>query len=233
MHSENIWGFVSQPSLLISQYGILYPGCSNSTGKFAWPDKVFVLIWWRWSQDSVRWYSQYSHMQIYRHCGDLENNILIIRINILARWDPLALTQGPGRCCALPKVTLGLVLQNSISAPPFYAAPGKEPLLLTFHAWLSLLHLLFVFICAVLHSASLFFFCFRVIWLCLTVQLSCYIVLACHFNGILSQSVTPPSILYFYVTLLNTSFLRWRAADMTQGSLFKAYMKRDGDFFFI
>lgn len=50
---------------------------------------------------------------------DLENNILIIRISILARWDLLALTQGPGRCCALPRVALGLVLQHSVSAPAF------------------------------------------------------------------------------------------------------------------
>lgn len=45
MHSENIWGFVSQPFLLISWYGIFFPGCSNSTGKpcLAWEGICFDL----------------------------------------------------------------------------------------------------------------------------------------------------------------------------------------------
>lgn len=166
-------------------------------------------------------------ISLHWHCGDLENNILIIRINILARWGPPALTQGPGRCCALPEVALVLLLQHSISVPSFLCCTRERDPFLD----LSLLHLLFVFICAMLCSASLFLFSFGVVWLCLTVQLSCGIVLACHSNGILSPSVTPHNILHFYVTLLNASLLRWRAADMTQGSLFKACMKRDGRFF--
>lgn len=128
---------------------------------------------------------------------------------------------------------LSCCCSTAFLSPPFYAAPGKETLFLIFHVWLSLLHLLFVFICAMLCSASLFLFCFGVVCLCLTVQLSCDIVLACHSNGILSPTVTPHNILHFYVTLLNASLLRWRAADMTQGLLFKAYMKRDGVFFHI
>lgn len=51
-------------------------------------------------------------ISLHWQCGYLENSILIIRINILAIWDPLALTQGPGRCYALPKVTLGAAKQH-------------------------------------------------------------------------------------------------------------------------
>lgn len=195
-------------------------------GNLAWPEKIFVLTWWRWSQGAVRWCSQYSQMQIYLSA------LTFMMTWEITFWLSESVFWPDGNFLPWPRAlvdavpSLGWLLAWCCSTvflpPPFHAAPGKETLFLILHVWLSLLHLLFVFMYAMLNSASLFFFCFGVIWLCLTVQFSCYIVLACHSNGILSQSVTPPNILHFYVTLLNTSFLRWRAADMTQGSLFKA-----------
>lgn len=119
---------------------------------------------------------------------------------------PSCLDPGPCRCSALPKVALDLVLQHSISAPSFLCCTWeRDPFLdLSCVAFITAF-VVCVHLCHAPFHKPVFLLLqgYLAVFNCTTLLLYCIVT-----NGILSRSVTLPNILDFYVTVLNTSFLR-------------------------
>lgn len=154
------------------------------------------------------------------------------------------MTQGPSRGSAatagsapqevwpVAEGALDLQLQHSISAPPRCAAPGEES---PFHEGPCVAFITAFIVCVHLCHGP---FCEAVLLLlqCYSAVLnnctpSCYIILACHSNGILSQLVTPYNILYLVCDFLKCFLSKVKICRRDSGLIIQSIYQERWRFF--